>query len=53
MRRKANPGIVRVGVASGLGGRLAKLCLQHRVEWPAVEVECKDMFSTLQNEAFE
>jgi DNA-binding transcriptional LysR family regulator len=49
--QKGESGIVRVGVASGLGATVSRVVFAHRVEWPDVEVECKDVFSTLQNEA--
>ena len=49
--QKGESGVVRVGVASGLGAAVSKVVFQHREHWPAVEVECKDIFSTQQNEA--
>jgi DNA-binding transcriptional LysR family regulator len=49
--QKGESGIVRIGVASGLGGAVSKVVFSHREHFPAVEVECKDVFSTMQNEA--
>jgi len=49
--QKGESGVVRIGVASGLGAAVSKVVFQHREHWPAVEVECKDIFSTQQNEA--
>jgi len=49
--QKGESGVVRVGVASGLGAAVSKVVFQHREHWPTVEVECKDIFSTQQNEA--
>lgn len=49
--QKGESGVVRIGVASGLGAAVSKVVFQHREHWPTVEVECKDIFSTQQNEA--
>jgi DNA-binding transcriptional LysR family regulator len=48
---KGESGIVRIGLASGLGAVVSKVVFEHRKRSPAVEIECKDIFSTLQNEA--
>ena len=44
-------GVVRIGIASGLGGVASRVMEVHRRRFPAVEIQCKDVFSTLQNEA--
>lgn len=49
--QKGESGIVRIGLASGLGGAVSKVVFEHRKRLPAVDVECRDIFSTLQNEA--
>jgi DNA-binding transcriptional LysR family regulator len=49
--QKGESGIVRIGLASGLGAVVSKVVFEHRKRSPAVEIECKDIFSTLQNEA--
>jgi DNA-binding transcriptional LysR family regulator len=49
--QKGESGIVRIGLASGLGGVVNKVVFEHRKRLPAVDVECRDIFSTLQNEA--
>jgi DNA-binding transcriptional LysR family regulator len=49
--QKGESGIVRIGLASGLGGVVSKVVFEHRKRLPAVDVECRDIFSTLQNEA--
>ena len=49
--QKGESGIVRIGLASGLGGAVSKAVFEHRKRLPAVDIECRDIFSTLQNEA--
>jgi DNA-binding transcriptional LysR family regulator len=49
--QKGESGIVRIALASGLGGVVSKVVFEHRKHFPAVEIECKDIFSTLPNEA--
>ena len=49
--QKGESGIVRIGIASGLGGMVSKVVFEHRKRMPAIEIECRDVFSTLQNEA--
>jgi DNA-binding transcriptional LysR family regulator len=49
--QQGESGIVRIGLASGLGGVVSKVVFEHRKRLPAVDVECRDVFSTLQNEA--
>ena len=49
--QKGESGIVRIGVASGLGGVVSKVVFEHRRRLPAIEIECKDVFSGHQKEA--
>jgi DNA-binding transcriptional LysR family regulator len=49
--QKGESGVVRIGIASGLGGVVSKVVFEHRKRWPSIEVECKDVFSTHQNES--
>jgi DNA-binding transcriptional LysR family regulator len=49
--QKGESGVVRIGIASGLGGVVSKVVFEHRKRWPSIEVECKDIFSSHQNEA--
>ncbi len=44
-------GLVRVGLGSGLGTKLKKVLLKHARRFPDVDVRCKDILSTRQNEA--
>jgi DNA-binding transcriptional LysR family regulator len=49
--QKGESGIVRIGIASGLGGVVSRVVFEHRKRLPAIDIECRDVFSTLQNEA--
>ncbi len=49
--QKGETGIVKVGIASGLGGVVSKVVFEFRKLLPAVEVECRDVFSNYQNDA--
>ena len=49
--QKGEVGTVRVGLSSGLGDTVSKVVLEHLRRFPAVEVECRDIFSNFQNEA--
>lgn len=49
--QKGESGIVRIGIASGLGGVVSRVVFEHRKRLPAIDMECRDVFSTLQNEA--
>jgi DNA-binding transcriptional LysR family regulator len=49
--QKGESGIVRVGIASGLGGAVSKVVFEHRKRLPTIEIECRDIFSNLQNDA--
>jgi DNA-binding transcriptional LysR family regulator len=51
--QKGESGVVRIGIASGLGGVVSKVVFEHRKRWPAIEVECKDIFSSPQNESLQ
>jgi DNA-binding transcriptional LysR family regulator len=44
-------GVIRVGIPSRLGGVINKALLEHRERFPALDVQCKDICSSLQNEA--
>jgi len=51
--QKGESGVVRIGIASGLGGVVSKVVFEHRKRWPSIEVECKDIFSSHQNESLQ
>lgn len=43
--------VVRIGIASGLGGVVSRVVFERRKRLPAVEIECRDVFSSFQNDA--
>ena len=49
--QKGECGVVRIGIASGLGGTVGGAVAEHCRRYPAINIECKDIFSTVQNEA--
>jgi DNA-binding transcriptional LysR family regulator len=49
--QKGESGIVRIGLASGLGGVVSRVVFEHRRLRPAIDIECRDIFSSFQNEA--
>ena len=51
--QKGESGIVRIGIASGLGGVVAKAVAENCKRFPGINIECKDIFSSLQNENLE
>lgn len=44
-------GSVRIAIASGLGGLVSHVVAEHCRRFPAIDIECKDIFSSWQNEA--
>lgn len=48
---KGEYGLVRVGLGSGLGKRIKRVLVDHEKRYPDVDVQCKDILSTFQNEA--
>lgn len=44
-------GLLRVGIAWGLGDRVSRILGRHCERIPGIEIECKNMASGLQNEA--
>jgi LysR family transcriptional regulator, benzoate and cis,cis-muconate-responsive activator of ben and cat genes len=49
--RNKGSGVVRIAIASGLGGVASRVMHVHRRHFATVEIQCKDVFSTLQNES--
>lgn len=47
--QKGESGFVRVGIASGLGGVVSRVVGNYCGHYPAVNVECKDVFSSSQS----
>ena len=48
--QKGESGIVRIAIASGLGGIVGRTVAEHCRRYPAVNIECRDVFSGVQNE---
>jgi len=48
--QKGASGGIRIGIASGLGGVAGKAVADYCRRFPAINIECKDVFSTVQNE---
>ena len=49
--QKGESGVVKIGIASGLGGVVNRVVAELRRRLPAIDIECKDVFSTHQNES--
>ena len=49
--QKGESGTIRIAIASGLGGMISRSVFEHRRRLPAIDIECKDVFSSFQNEA--
>jgi DNA-binding transcriptional LysR family regulator len=49
--QKGETGTIKIGIASGLGGVVNRAVADYCRRFPAIEIECKDIFSTIQNEA--
>jgi DNA-binding transcriptional LysR family regulator len=47
--QKGESGFVRIGIASGLGGIVGRVVIEHCEHFPAVNIECKDIFSSSQS----
>jgi DNA-binding transcriptional LysR family regulator len=51
LAKTGEAGLVRIGIGLGLGERIGRVLLAHSAKCPAVEIQCRDVFSTSQNEA--
>jgi DNA-binding transcriptional LysR family regulator len=49
--QNAKSAIVRIGIPSRLGGVISKAVFEHNKLFPAIDIECRDICSSLQNEA--
>jgi len=49
--QKGESGVVRIGIASGLGGVVSHVVMEHNKRYPAIDLQCKDIFSNRQNDA--
>jgi DNA-binding transcriptional LysR family regulator len=51
LAKTGEAGLVRIGIGLGLGERIGRVLLEHSAKFPAVEISCRDIFSTSQSEA--
>ena len=51
LAKTGEAGLVRIGIGLGLGERIGRVLLEHSAKCPAVEIQCREIFSTSQNEA--
>lgn len=49
--QKGESGVVRIGIASGLGSVVSHVVMEHNKRYPAIDLQCKDIFSSRQNDA--
>ena len=49
--QRGETGIIKIGIASGLGGVVSRAVFEFRKRCPAIEVECRDIFSNFQSQA--
>ncbi|HKV06135.1 MAG TPA: LysR substrate-binding domain-containing protein [Candidatus Acidoferrales bacterium] len=51
LAKKGEVGLVRLGIGLGLGERISSVLLEHSKQYPAVDIQCKESYSSVQNEA--
>jgi DNA-binding transcriptional LysR family regulator len=51
LAQRGETGIIKIGIASGLGGLVSQVFFEFRKRQPDIEVECRDIFSNFQNQA--
>jgi len=51
LAKSGEAGLVKIGVAATLGERISRVLIEHAKYFPAVEIQCSDVYSGLQNEA--
>ena len=51
LAKSGETGLVRIGIGLALGERISRVLIEHSKRFPAVEVDCKETSSTLQNRA--
>jgi DNA-binding transcriptional LysR family regulator len=49
--REGETGLVRIGIGLGMGERINRVLVEHSRRFPAVEIQCQGIPSSLQNEA--
>lgn len=51
LAKSGEAGLVKIGIGVGLGERISRVLIEHAKHFPAVEIQCHDVYSGLQNEA--
>jgi len=51
LAKSGESGLVRIGIAVGLGERISRVLIEHGKRHPAVEIQCSDLYSGAQSEA--
>jgi DNA-binding transcriptional LysR family regulator len=51
LAQRGETGIIKIGIASGLGGVVSRVVFEFRKRCPEIEVECRDIFSNFQSQA--
>lgn len=49
--QKEDAGVLRIGIGAGLGRAISGAVVEHHNLFPSLDIECKDIFSSYQNEA--
>src|SRR5271167_4497410 len=48
MAKYGSVGLLKIGIGPGLGERVSSVLIEHSRKFPAVEVQCRDVFSSAQ-----
>jgi DNA-binding transcriptional LysR family regulator len=51
LAQRGEADIIKIGIASGLGGVVSRVVFDFRKRWSDIEVECRDIFSNFQSSA--
>jgi DNA-binding transcriptional LysR family regulator len=51
MAKCGSVGLVKIGIGPGLGERVSRVLIEHSKRFPAVELQCRDVFSKAQYKA--
>lgn len=51
LAKSGETGLVKIGIGMGLGEPISRALIEHSKQFPAVDLQCRDMFSSWQNKA--
>lgn len=51
LAKSGETGLVKIGIAMGLGEPISRALIEHSKQFPSVDLQCRDMFSSWQNKA--